>query len=79
MDYSPPGSSCPWDFPGKNTGVGCALPQGIFPTQGSNPSFSSLLPWQEGSLPLVPPGKRLPAPTLYSPQPILNSLPEGSL
>ena len=26
---------CPWDFPGKNTGVGCHfLPQGIFPTQG---------------------------------------------
>ena len=25
----------PWDFPGKNTGVGChALLQGIFPTQG---------------------------------------------
>ena len=28
---------CPWDFPGKNTGLGChALPQGIFPTQGLN-------------------------------------------
>ena len=28
---------CPWDFPGKNTGVGsCSLLQGIFPTQGSN-------------------------------------------
>ena len=28
---------CPWDFPGKNTGVGChALFQGIFPTQESN-------------------------------------------
>ena len=27
-----------WDFPGKNTGVGCHfLLQGIFPTQGSNP------------------------------------------
>ena len=26
-----------WDFPGKNTGVGCHfLSQGIFPTQGSN-------------------------------------------
>ena len=25
----------PWDFPGKNTAVGCqALLQGIFPTQG---------------------------------------------
>ena len=29
---------CSWDFPGKNTGVGCHFPlQGIFPTQGSNP------------------------------------------
>ena len=38
MDCSLPGSSCPWDFPGKNTGVGChALLQGISPTQGSNP------------------------------------------
>ena len=28
---------CPWDFPGKNTEVSCHfLPQGIFPTQGSN-------------------------------------------
>ena len=31
---------CPWDSPGKNTGVGChALLQGIFPTRGSNPSL----------------------------------------
>ena len=29
---------CPWDSPGKNTGVGChALLQVIFPTQGWNP------------------------------------------
>ena len=42
---------CPWDFPGKNIGVGsCALLQGIFPTQGSNPL---LLLWQAGSLPLA--------------------------
>ena len=28
----------PWDFPGKNAGVGCHFfLQGIFPTQGSNP------------------------------------------
>ena len=28
---------CPWDFPGKSTGVGCHfLLQRIFPTQGSN-------------------------------------------
>ena len=31
---------CPWDFPGKSTGMGCHfLLQGIFPTQGSNPGF----------------------------------------
>ena len=31
---------CPWDSPGKNTGVGCHfLLQGIFPTQESNPSL----------------------------------------
>ena len=30
----------PWDFPGKNTGVGCYfLLQGIFPTQELNPGF----------------------------------------
>ena len=33
----PPRLLCPWDSPGKNTGVGCySLLQGIFPTQGSN-------------------------------------------
>ena len=31
---------CPWDSPGKSTGVGCHyLLQGIFPTQGSNPGL----------------------------------------
>ena len=31
---------CPWDFLGKNTGVGCHfLLQGIFLTQGSNPGL----------------------------------------
>ena len=31
---------CPWDSPGKNTGVGCQFHlQGIFPAQGSNPGF----------------------------------------
>ena len=49
---------CPWKFPGKNIGVGCHfLLQGIFLTQGSNPSLLCLLHWQEDSLPLVPPGK----------------------
>ena len=41
---------CPWDFLGKNTGVGCHfLHQGMFLIQGSNPR---LLHWQAGSLPL---------------------------
>ena len=48
---------CPWDFPGKNIGVGCHfLYQGIFSTQGSNPS---LLHWQANSLTTEPPGKTL--------------------
>ena len=34
----------PWDFPGKNAGVGCHfLLQRIFPTQGSNPRLLCLL------------------------------------
>ena len=40
MDCSPPGSSVHGDSPGKKTAVGCcALLQGIFPTQGSNPGL----------------------------------------
>ena len=31
---------CPWDFSGKNSGVGChALLRGMFPTQGSKPGL----------------------------------------
>ena len=31
---------CPWDSPGRNTGVGSqSLLQGIFPIQGSNPGL----------------------------------------
>ena len=49
---------CSWNFSGKNTGVGCHfLLPGIFHTQRSNPHFLHLLHWQEGSQPLVPPGK----------------------
>ena len=41
---------CPWDSPGKYTGVGCHfLLQGIFQTQGANPH---LLQWQVDSSPL---------------------------
>ena len=41
-----------------STAVGYhSLLQGIFPTQGSNPSLLHLLHWQVGSLPLATPGK----------------------
>ena len=40
MDCRPTRLLCPWDFPGKNTGVDCHfLLQGIFPTQESNPGL----------------------------------------
>ena len=66
---------CPWNFPGKNTEVGCNFFfQGIFPTQGSNPCLLHLLHWQIDSLPLShmgsprtshPPHQKLVT-TLYS-------------
>ena len=46
---------CPWNFPGKDTGVSCHfILQGIFPTQGSNPHLlhgqaNSLQPSHQGS------------------------------
>ena len=41
---------CPWDSPGKNTGVSChALLQEIFPSQGLNPRLLCLLHWQTGT------------------------------
>ena len=44
---------CPWNFPGKNTGVDCHfLLQGTFPNQQSNLSLLHLLHWQADSLPL---------------------------
>ena len=62
MDCSLPGSSVHGDSPGKITVVGCwALLQEIFLTQGLNLCLLSLLNWQTGSLPLVPPGKPLKA------------------
>ena len=43
----------PWDFLGKNTGVGCHfLLQGIFLTQGWNAYLLHLLHWQVDSIPL---------------------------
>ena len=53
---------CPWDFPGKNSGLGCcALLQGIFPIQGLDPRLLCLLYRQASSLPPAPPGKPLRA------------------
>ena len=44
---------CPWNFPGKNTGVGCHFPlQGIFLSQGLSLCLLCLLNWQVDSLPL---------------------------
>ena len=44
---------CPWNSPGKNTGVGChAFLQEIFLTQGLNLSLLSLLYWQADSSPM---------------------------
>ena len=46
----------PWDFPGKNTGVGCHFfLQGIFQTQGLNLGHLGVLHGQVGSLPVVSP------------------------
>ena len=64
---------CPWNFPDKNTGVGChSLLQGIFPTQGSNLYLLCLLHGQVGSLPLAPAGKPVCNPTtlqeIHSPE-----------
>ena len=54
MDYSLSGS-CPWDFPGKNTGVGCHFHlHRIFLTQGMN---SRLLHWAGRFFTTEPPGK----------------------
>ena len=52
MDCSPTRLLCPWDSPGKNTGMGGhALLQGIFLTQGSNLHLLHLLHCQVSSLP----------------------------
>ena len=53
---------CPWDSPGKNTGVDCHfLLQGIFLTQGSNPCLLHLV----GEFSAEPPGKTTPEITAF--------------
>jgi len=55
MNCKPARLLCPWDFPAKNTGVGCHfLLQEIFLTQELNPC---LLHWQMDSLPLSHQGR----------------------
>ena len=50
----PPTALCPWESPGKSTGVGRhVLVQGIVPTRGWNPRLVYLLHWQGDSFPLV--------------------------
>ena len=60
---------CPWNSPGKNTGVGCHfLLQGDLPKPGIE-SVLCLLHWQAGFLPLAPPRTQifiLPASCNYS-------------
>ena len=60
MDYSPPRLLCSWDFPGKNTGMGCHfLLQGIFSIQGLNPHLLMSPALAGGFFTAVPPGKPL--------------------
>ena len=55
MNHSLPGP-CPWNSPGKNTGVGCYfLLQGIFPNPGIEPGSPALL---ADPLPSEPLGKQ---------------------
>ena len=61
MDCSPPGSSSPWDFPGKDTGAGCQfsspgdlLDPGIKPMSLESPTLAG------GFFTTVPLGKPLP-------------------
>ena len=57
MDLQPTRLLCPWNFPCKNTGVGCHTHlQRISPIQGTKPG---LLHWQVDSLPSQPPQERV--------------------
>ena len=51
MNWGPPGSPVHGDSPSKNTGVSCcALLQGIFPTQGSNPGLFTIWATREDQM-----------------------------
>ena len=63
---------CPWDYPGKNTGVGCHdPPPGDLPDPGIKPTSPAAPALQVDSLPLSHQG----SPTLLFIHPIYNSLP----
>ena len=52
---------CPWDFLGKDTGVGCHFPPpGDIPHPGIQPLFPMSLALQTDSSPAEPSGKPLP-------------------
>ena len=58
MDCNPTRLLCPWNFPGKNTGVGCLfLLQGIFSPQENEPMSLVSSALAGGFLTIVPPGK----------------------
>ena len=57
LGLKPPKLLCPWDSPGKNTGVGChSFLQGNLPDPGTEPGSPAL---QADSLLPEPPGKSL--------------------
>ena len=65
----------PWDFPGKNIGVGChALLQGIFLTQGWNPCLLCLLHWQMGPLQIEPGSSQTPETGIFLSRMIVGGL-----
>ena len=43
IDGSPPGSPCPWDSPGKNTGVGCHFPLHCMKVKTENLGYSQII------------------------------------
>ena len=62
MDYIPAGFSlCPWDSPGKNTGM--VLSSGDLPDLGIKPASPVSPTLQVDSLPTKPPGKTIYHPT----------------
>ena len=62
LHYSPPGSSVQGILRARILEwVAISFSRGTVPTQGLNPGLFSLLYWQAGSLPLVPPPSNLTA------------------